>query len=76
MRYTAGVLDWQKKELKVMDSKTGKILTTNGAFHSRSSVDRLYVKRSAGGCGLISVEQCVKAEEAGMRMFWLVVSGC
>ena len=54
MRYTAGVLDWQKKELKAMDSK---ILTMNGAFHRSSSVDCLYMKWSEGGRGLISVEQ-------------------
>ena len=71
VRYTAGVLDWQKKELKAMDSKTRKILTMNGAFHRRSSVDRLYMKRSEGGRGLISVEQCVKAEEAGVREYVL-----
>ena len=66
VRYTAGVLDWNKSELKAMDVKTRKILTRNGAFHMRSSVDRLYMKRKVGGRGLISVVECVRSEEAGL----------
>ena len=62
VRYTAGVLDWSTKELKDMDIKTRKLLTVNGAFHMRSSVGRLYMKRKVGGRGLISVEECVRAE--------------
>ena len=31
-----------------------------------SSVDRLYMKRQVGGRGLISVEECVRAEELGL----------
>ena len=41
VRYTAGVLDWKEQELQALDVKTRKILTMNGAFHIRSSVDRL-----------------------------------
>ena len=66
VRYTAGVLEWSDKELKAMDVKTRKILTMNGALHKHSSVDRLYMKRKEGGRGLISVRQCVKAEEIGL----------
>ena len=69
VRYTAGVLDWNARELKTMDTKTRKLLTVNGAFHMRSNVDRLYIKRKAGGRGLISVEECVRAEEAGLREY-------
>ena len=66
VRYTAGVLDWTQLELEALDKKTRKILTMNGAFHKNSSVDRLYMKRKEGGRGLISVEECVKAEERGL----------
>ena len=69
VRYTAGVLDWSARELVNMDTKTRKLLTVNGAFHMRSSVPRLYMKRKAGGRGLISVEECVRAEEAGLREY-------
>ena len=50
---------------------TRKILSMNGAFHTRSSVDRLYIKRKEGGRGLISVEECVRAEEAGRESMCL-----
>ena len=66
VRYTAGVLDWTQLELEALDKKTRKILTMNGAFHKNSSVDRLYMKRKEGGRGLISVEECVRAEERGL----------
>ena len=66
VRYTAGILEWKEKELKAMDVKTRKILTMNGTFHMRSSVDRLYLKRNVGGRGLISVEECVRKEELGL----------
>ena len=66
VRYTAGILDWKEKELQALDVKTRKILTRNGVFHMRSSVDRLYMKRQIGGRGLISIEECVRKEELGL----------
>ena len=69
VRYTAGVLKWNVRELKDMDIKTRKLLTVNGAFHRLSNKDRLYMKRKVGGRGLISVEDCVRAEEAGLREY-------
>ena len=66
VRYSAGVLEWTVKELRAMDVKTRKLLTMFGAFHKRSSVDRLYMKRKDGGRGLISVLDCVNAEERSL----------
>ena len=43
--YTVGTLEWKEKELQALDVKTRKILTTNGAFYRKSSVDCLYLKR-------------------------------
>ena len=40
---------WAKEELKTLDKTTRKVLTMNGAFHSKSDVDRLYVSREDGG---------------------------
>ena len=60
---------WTKNELRAMDVKTRKILTMNHAFHKSSSVDRLYMKRKGGGRGLISVKQCVRSEEIGLREY-------
>ena len=69
VRYTAGVLDWGKTELAAMDVKTRKTMTLNGAFHMRSSVDRLYLKRKDGGRGLISVTDCVRMEEENLLKY-------
>ena len=69
VRYSAGVIHWTKKELKEMDVKTRKILTTNGCFHQKSSTLRLYLKRKEGGKGLISVYDCVREGELGMLKY-------
>ena len=63
MRYSGGVIDWNRGDLVRIDIKTRKILTSNALFHPRANVARLYLKRKDGGRGLISVEQCVKSEE-------------
>ena len=52
---TFGILDWTKKEVDDIDTKTRKMLTQGGNFHRNSSVDRLYSPRSEGGRGLSSV---------------------
>ena len=71
VRYSAGILDWTESDLTKMDIKTRKILTMNGVHHKRSNVDRLYIKRKDGGRGLISVNECVRTEEANLRDYVL-----
>ena len=60
-------LRWAKEELKTLDKMTRKVLTMNGAFHSKRDVDRLYVSREDGGRGLISCERCVRGEENSLE---------
>ena len=69
VRYSAGVLNWTKKELKGMDVRTRKLLTMFGVFHMKSNVDRLYMKRKEGGRGLISVMECVRGEEIALSEY-------
>ena len=66
VRYSAGVLNWTKKELKGMDVRTRKLLTMFGVFYMKSNVDGLYMKRKEGGRGLISVMECVRGEEIAL----------
>ena len=61
-RYSAAILDWNKNEIDEMDRKTRKLLTIYGAFHPKSSVNRLYMKRKDGGRGLISLRDCTDSE--------------
>ena len=74
VRYSAGVLEWTKNELKGMDVRTRKLLTMFGVFHMRSSVPRLYMKRKEGGRGLMSVMECVRGEEIALKEY-VVASG-
>jgi len=62
LRYSATIIDWTKSELQVLDRKTRKIFTMNGGLHPRADVDRIYVHRSLGGRGLLSVEDTVMFE--------------
>ena len=63
LRYGAGIIDWKVDELRKIDGTSRKILTMYGAFHPKSDIDRLYLKRKQRGRGLISVEACVRLKE-------------
>ena len=67
--YCAGILDWICNELRKLDIKTCKILIMAGAFNRKSSTGRLSRKRSEGGKGLISIEDCVKMEEVNLAQY-------
>ena len=45
LRYSGGILDWNKDEIQNMDRKTRKIMTMNGALHSKTNLARLYLAR-------------------------------
>ena len=63
IRYSAGIVNWTKGELRLMDRKTRKIMTMNGMYHPQSDVDRLYIPRKEDGRGLLNIMECVKNEE-------------
>ena len=52
-----------------MDRKTRKVLNMYQALHPRSNVDRLYLPRSEGGKGLLSLEECVNAEKRSLGQY-------
>ena len=39
IRYTAGITGWTKRELKTIDVRTRKMMTTAGTFHQKGDVD-------------------------------------
>ena len=60
LRYGAGKIQWKASELKDLDRKSRKTMTMYGAFHSKSDVDRLYLKRKE--CGTMHLrrgKQCL-----------------
>ena len=67
VRYTAGIVDWTAEDLRMMDTKTRKLLTMHNAFNLNGDVDRLYVARNKGGKGLLEVEQTVREEERALQ---------
>ena len=71
VRYGAGILDWKDRELKCLDRGTRKLMTMHGAFHPKSDVDRLYLKRHDGGRELISIEHCVRAKDKNLGFYVL-----
>ena len=56
LSYRFGIVPWTKKEIEQFDVSTRKILTATCNHHPRSAVERLYLPQSAGGIGLINVE--------------------
>jgi hypothetical protein len=60
VRCSACIVDWNKAEIEEMDRKTMKFLTIYGAFHTKSNVTRLYMKRKFRGRRLISVKDCIE----------------
>ena len=63
LRYGARIINWTVAELKKIDRTTRKTLTIYGAFHPKSNVDRLHLKRKHGGRGVIVIETCIRSEE-------------
>ena len=43
-RYVAGIIQWKASELKDLDRKLKKTMSTYGGLHLKSEVDRLHVK--------------------------------
>ena len=63
------MINWTKNELAYLDRKTRKLLTMYGALHPRPNVSRVYVPRSEGGHGLISVEDAIYTEEKNINVY-------
>ena len=51
-------MEWTKDELANLDRTTQKIMSMNGALHTKSNVARLYLPRKEGGRGLIRLTVC------------------
>ena len=51
-----GIVPWTKKEIQQFDVSTRRILSANNNHHPRSAIERIYLPRSAGGVGLVNIE--------------------
>jgi len=59
LRYSAGLVEWTQADFYKLDVTTRKLLSLYRAFNINSDVDRLYVHRSLGGRGLLSIADTV-----------------
>ena len=50
-----------------MDRKTRKLLTIYWMSHPKADVDRIYISRNEGGCGLIQLECTYKITTIGLE---------
>ena len=71
--YGFGLIPWTKKEIAQFDVKTGKLLTASNSHHPQSAVERLYLPRSAGGIGLINVENLFYRRMVSTSLLLLIV---
>ena len=69
LRYDAVIIKWREDEINELDKKTRKLLTMHKAFHPKSDTDRLYIKRSGGGRGLISCKETIRSEENNLGWY-------
>ena len=69
IRYGAGIINWTKEEVRIIDRKTRKLLTMYRALHPQADTDRLYMKREKGGRGMISIEDCIEMETHNMKEY-------
>ena len=47
--YSFNVIDWNLNEVKRLDIKVRKMMTTHSMHHPKANIHRLYLQRSKGG---------------------------
>ena len=52
-----------------MDRKTRKIVIMYGGLHLRSNIEWLYLSRSEGSRGPVSIEDCVNDERENLALY-------
>ena len=63
-------MDWTKEKTKEIDRWIQKQLIAGRALHPKSNVIKIYIKRSYGGRGLISVEECCAGELGSLDFYF------
>ena len=62
-RYSAGIVNWTKDEIDMLDRKMRKTLTMHGALHPKANFTRMYMKRKIGRRGLTSISDYANGEQ-------------
>ncbi|KAL1457390.1 hypothetical protein WDU94_007628 [Cyamophila willieti] len=69
MTYSFGIIDWLREDIKNIDRKTRKLLTSGKMHHPKDDVDRLYIKRQDGGRGLLELESMYEMAILGLHAY-------
>jgi len=67
--YSFNIINWQLKDIKKLDTKTRKLLTTERMHHPKADVERLYLPRKIGGRGLSQIELSYKTTTVGLNTY-------
>ena len=69
LTYSFNVVNWTLQEIRKLDRKTRKMLTTYRMNHPKADVDRIYISRKEGGRGLIQLECTFKTTTIGLDTY-------
>ena len=64
--YSFNITDWNLSEVKRLDVKIRKMMTTHSMHHPKVDIHRLYLPRSSGGRGLTQLELSYKTSTIGL----------
>ena len=64
--YSFNTIDWNLSEVKRLDVKIRKMMTTHSMHHPKADIHSLYVPRSSGGRGLTQFELSYKTLTIGL----------
>ena len=71
---TVGIIDWTIEEIKEIDVRTRKQLTTTGKFHPNGDVDKLYLPRLQGGRGFKMVPRMFESRVIAIAQYLTINS--
>ena len=64
--YSFNIIDWNLSEVKRLDVKIRKMMTTHSMHHPKANIHRLYLSRNSGGRGLTQLELSYKTSTIGL----------
>jgi hypothetical protein len=67
--YGFGIIKWSITDIRRIDGKIRKLLTSFRMHHPKSDVDRIYIPRKIGGRGLIQLEHSFKTSLVGLEEY-------
>ena len=71
---TSGIIDWTIEEIKEIDLRTRKQLTTKWNFHPNGDVDKLYLPRLKEDWGLKMVARMFESRAIAVAQYFIINS--